>query len=129
MANNGKQNELTTRQKRAITALLVAPDRKAAAEAAKVGYRSINRWLAEDPYFVSQLNQAETLMIADQVRALVRDMGDNRETMRTIRDSERNSAADRLRAAKYLDDSLQRWRDYLNLETRIAELEALIYDN
>jgi hypothetical protein len=49
--------------------------------------------------------------------------------MRTIRDSERNSAADRLRAAKYLDDSLQRWRDYLNLETRIAELEAMIYDN
>jgi hypothetical protein len=129
MANNGKQNELTTRQKRAITALLVAPDRKAAAEAAKVGYRSINRWLAEDPCFVSQLNQAETLMIADQVRALVRDMDANRETMRTIRDSERNSAADRLRAAKYLDDSLQRWRDYLNLETRIAELEAMIYDN
>lgn len=124
MANNGKP-ELTPRQLRAINALLVASDKRAAAELANVGYRSIIRWL-EDPSFLTALRQAEGRLLGDSVRVLVTDMQTNQQTIRAIRDNPGNPASVRLRAAIAIDDSLKSWRDLQNLETRIAALEDTV---
>lgn len=127
MAINGKPG-LTPRQHRAINALITAPDKKAAAELANVGYRSIIRWL-EDPIFITALNQAEGSLLGDAVRSLVSDMQKNQETIRSIRDDQLNPANVRLRAAAILDDSLLRWRDLTNFENRIQALEVLYERN
>jgi transcriptional regulator with PAS, ATPase and Fis domain len=49
MAINGNYSErLTHRQKRAITALLASKDVKAAAEVAKIGERTLYRWMTQE---------------------------------------------------------------------------------
>ena len=127
MANNGKPGELTPRQKRAITALLSAPDKRAAAASAGVGYQSVIRWF-KDPVFVTALNQAEGELLGDAVRSLIADMAKNQEVLRSIRDNQDNPPNVRRMAAADLDNSALKWRDLRNFEIRIKALEDL-YDS
>ena len=62
--------ELTTRQRAAIAALLAAPSVLAAAHNAGVGARTLYRWL-EDPTFRKALQEAEDLAIDAASRRLL----------------------------------------------------------
>ena len=118
MAKNG----LTSKQSLAIAALLTCPTQAAAAEAAGIGHRTLTRYL-QDPNFIEILKEAETALIADNVRALVADMQANRAVMSDIRDNPRNQAGVRLRAAIAIDNSLKAWRDLYTIEQRLTDLE------
>ena len=126
MANSGNHiKKITTRQRRAIAALLTERDAKKAAESAGVGYRSLCRWL-DDRLFLVELKRAEGEVIAEAVRSLINDMGKNYEVMREIRDG-RAAPNVRLRAAIARDQALLRWREALDIEQRIGELEKAVF--
>lgn len=124
MAKNG----LTSKQSLAIAALLANPTQAAAAEAAGVGPRTLTRYL-QDPNFIQALKEAETSIIADNVRALVADMQANRAVMSDIRDNARNAPSVRLRAAIAIDNSLKAWRDLYTIEQRLTDLEKRLEVN
>lgn len=119
MAKNG----LTSKQSLAIAALLSNPTQGAAAEAAGLSTKTLNRYL-QDPDFIEALKQAESALIADNVRALVSDMQANRAVMSEIRDNPRTQAGVRLRAAIAIDNSLKAWRDLYTIEKRLTDLES-----
>ena len=116
------KNDLNSKQSLAIAALLSCPTQAAAAEAAGIGHRTLTRYLT-DPDFIEALKQAESALIADNVRALVSDMQANRAVISEIRDNPRNQAGVRLRAAIALDNSLKAWRDLYTIEQRLTDLE------
>lgn len=120
-------DKLTPRQKRALTALLSAPDKKAAAELAGVGYRSLNRWLTDD-LFTAELRRAESDIIAAAVRSLIADLAKNIKTMRTIRDNDQAAEAVRLRACQVIDQSLLKWREN-DFENRLTALEKAVLND
>ena len=122
------KNDLTSKQSLAIAALLACPTQAAAAEAAGIGHRTLTRYLA-DPDFIEALKQAESALIADNVRALVSDMQANRQVMAEIRDKPSNPAGVRLRAAIALDNSLKAWRDLYTIEQRLTDLERRLEVN
>jgi len=117
------KNDLNSKQSLAIAALLSCPTQAAAAEAAGIGHRTLTRYLT-DPDFIEALKQAESALIADNVRALVSDMQANRAVISEIRDNPRNQAGVRLRAAIALDNSLKAWRDLYTIEKRLTDLES-----
>jgi len=123
MANDPKK--LTTRQKKAISALIIAPDKKAAAELAGVGYRSLNRWF-EDDHFMAELRRAEGDLIGEAVRSLIADLAANIKTMLDIRDHPRTPVSVKLRACQAIDQSLLKWREALDMEQRLAALEKAV---
>ena len=114
---------LTSKQSLAIAALLSNPTQGAAAEAAGLSTKTLNRYL-QDPDFIEALKQAESALIADNVRALVSDMQANRAVMSEIRDNPRTQAGVRLRAAIAIDNSLKAWRDLYTIEKRLTDLES-----
>ncbi len=123
MANTNKT--ITPKQKRAITALLNAPDKIAAAKVAGVGYRTLNRWLTDD-LFLAELKIAEGELIACAVRSLIGDLEKNIETMKSIRDEKDTPDSVRLRAAQAIDSSLLKWRESLDIERRLEALEKVV---
>ena len=121
-----KDVNLSVNQRRAIGALLECSRIEDAADRAGVTDRTIYRWL-QDPFFVAELRQAETTALGDAIRSLIADQKSNYEVMRSVRDDRRSSAAVRLRAAVALDNSLLKWRQFIDFEERITELERVIY--
>lgn len=119
---------LTSKQSLAIAALLSNPTQGAAAEAAGLSTKTLNRYL-QDPDFIEALKQAESALIADNVRALVSDMQANRAVMSEIRDNPRTQAGVRLRAAIAIDNSLKAWRDLYTIEQRLTDLERRLEVN
>jgi len=117
---------ITTRQHRAIAAMLTAPDHKTAAEVARIGYRTLNRWLSEDDLFNAELRRAESDLIAGAIRSMVADQAANLQVMRDIRDKPVMPPAIRLRAAVALDQSLRNWREVEDIEPRISALEKAV---
>lgn len=128
MATNGNPgSELSPRQRRAIAALLSEPDVKAAAKAANIGYRTINRWLAELPEFRAALTQAEGATIDAAGRRLLAGQDSALNVLAEIMDNHDNRPGDRMRAAAAWLDFALRWRELRNVEERLADLEAAVY--
>jgi hypothetical protein len=117
---------LTTRQFGALRALLECDSIIEAAKRANVAETSIYNWL-KDETFLAELQAAEKQIIDAAIRVLVADMFENIKVMRSVRDDQSNSATVRLRAAKSLDDSLLKWRELATIESRVYEIERLIY--
>ena len=125
MADN---STLTRKQRRAIAALLNSRTIQDAATNAGVSERTLYRWLVETT-FVLAMRAAEGNAIAEAVRVLITDLATNHNTLRTLRDDIKLPASVRLRAAVSLDDSLLRWRQLLDIETRLTRLEEVVYAN
>ncbi len=118
------QNGLSPRQRRAIRALLVEKNIKAAAKVAKVGHRTLTRWLTQ-PDFLLELRQAEAGALDEASRLLVREAGPAVEALATIRDNALNSAASRVSAARAILDNTIRLRELAAVEERLRALEAM----
>lgn len=127
MAENGRQNnKLKSKQARAITALLSEATIESAAKAAKVGDRTLRRWLADDLNFQAELTQAEAQLIDKGTRQLISLMSTSVETIAAIRDDRDAPYSVRLRAAVTLLDMLVRYRELRNIEIRLGALEEII---
>jgi hypothetical protein len=125
MASNGTPGKLLPRQRRAIVALLTSKDVKAAAELAKVGERTLYRWM-QMPAFRLALLSAEGDAIDQATRQLITLQGPAIDVIAGILADQDNHPAVRLRAAQSVLDYLLRLRELRDVESRLAALEAKV---
>lgn len=126
MAQNGTPTpDLSTRQRRAIAALLSERDITGAARAARVGRRSLVRWLSE-PSFRGALIKAEGEAIDQATRRLVGFQDSAVGKLGSLITSG-GSEYIQLKAAQSVVDYLLKLRELRNLESRIHALEEVIF--
>lgn len=127
MAHNGSPGQkLTPRQRRSIVALLSERDVSHAAIAAKVGRRTLVRWLAE-PAFQAELSRAEGEAIAAATRRLVRYQDSAIDKLGDLV-AVGSSETLQLRAAQSVLDFLIKLRDLRNTEERLSALENAVFN-
>jgi hypothetical protein len=122
MAKNGK---LTTKQQAAIAALLTARDVRAAAKSAKVGERTLHRWL-EDSAFQAALKEAEHTALDIAVRRLTGASQLAIDTLLIVMTNKENAAGTRLRAADVILARLLELRQLATLDERVKHLEEIV---
>lgn len=121
MASN---DNLSAKQRNAISALLVDGNIRSAAESAGIAERTLHRWL-ELPDFQAALVEAQSGVLSVHVAALAAELGNNRQAIIDLRDNAKHEST-RLRAAIALDESLRQWRSMAEFERRLLALEAMI---
>jgi hypothetical protein len=114
--------ELTTKQTKAITALLTSRTVTEAATAANISARQLYRWL-ELPGFVTALKAAESQVIDAATRRLLAGMGDALDTLHELMTTAESESVRRAAADNWLAQVL-RVRELADLEKRLAALEA-----
>ena len=112
---------LTQKQAKALAALLTHQTIADAANEAGVTDRTLYRYL-NDPNFAAQLREQQAVMIADNVRRLTGMSGDALTALKDLMDSS-DSDSVKVRAAKEILSGFLKYREILNLESRILELE------
>ena len=124
MAENG--NDLSTKQVRAVQALLSAKNVAEAAERSGVGGRTLHRWLTEDDAFRAALAAAEAELLDAATRRLLCLQGVAIDTFEAVLSNEEASLALKLRAAGQVLDISLKLREVHNFEARMAELERAV---
>ena len=123
MAENGTDNAVISgKQQRAILALLSTKNVAEAAARAKVGERTLWRWLG-DPMFRVHLAGAEADMLDAATRRLLQLQEGAIETVQAIMQDGEASAGVRLRAAQAVLDYLLKLRELRHVEQRLTALE------
>lgn len=121
MAENGK---LTKRQKQGLDALLRHGTVRAAAAETMIGERTLYRWCTEVPAFQAELRQHQSAVLDETGRALTGlAMGAVGVYENLL---EHYDARVQLRAADSVMSHLIRIRELVDIERRLAELEAVI---
>ena len=120
-------DKLTPRQNKAIGCILTAKNLQAAATKADIPIRSIARWMTE-PVFIAELQRRESEALADITRQLASYAGAAVGTIADLLD-DGYPPATRLRAAEVLLNQLTRLRELTSIESRLADLEAAIYQD
>jgi hypothetical protein len=128
MATQVGKVTLSTKQQKAIAALLVSKDVQSAAIQAGVSERTLHRWINEDDPFRSALRAAEAQAIDDAVRRLVGAANSALNVLMVLMLDQKTPAAVRLRAAISVLEQLVKLRELNNLEQRIARLEEFYGD-
>ena len=124
MADNG----ISPRQRRTIVALLSERTIESAAQKAKIGERTLYRWLS-DPTFKQALLKAEGEAIDLATRQLIRLQNPAILTIQgTLQNSEIPPSV-KLRAAQIVFEYLLKLRELRNLEKRLVNLEAVVYEH
>ena len=114
---------LTPRQRKAVEALLTTGDKSQAAELAGVKRQTVYKWLKQ-PDFQQSLRDAEAEALASLSQALAR-LGD--KAARTLdRGMDADSDTVSIRAADIVLQRLLQLRELIDLDARVAELEARI---
>jgi len=123
MAKNIELKEITTKQKRTVTALLTSENIGQACELAGISRTTLARWL-KDPQFMKELTKAEGESIKQASRELLAGQADALATIREIMTS--GQPATRLKAANDWLALLFKYREVDQLEERISRLEERI---
>ncbi len=116
-------DDLTPKQRKAVRALLAAPDVTAAAKEAGCSRDTVYRWMGE-PAFVAALHAGEAEALAAVSRSLVRLAERAAATLEGAMSDEGTPAATRVRAADAVLGRLLQVRELVTLETRVRELES-----
>lgn len=120
MASNGN---LTARQRRFITFLLVEKDVKSAADKAGIGERTAYRWM-KNPGVKSAILEAEGAALQTVTRALIRLASQAVETLEgAMADGDARQSA-KIRAADIILGRLLSLRELSDIEQRITALEV-----
>jgi hypothetical protein len=122
MAESGSPT-LRPRELRAIQALLTEPTLEKAAKAAKIGERTLYRWLRRED-FRDAFDVARRDALLQSMATL---QGATAEAVQTLREVLADAAArpaDRISAARTVLDFALRGAEMLDLEPRLAALEA-----
>ena len=119
------KNGMTPKQKIAAENIAAGQTIEYAAVAAKVASRTVYRWLEGDTF-----TQGIADYQRDATKAHMRALTGELRNIRTIvlacmNDADAGWSA-RLKACDMLESSLHRWRDAVDIEERIAALEARI---
>ena len=116
------ENVLTTKQQRAIAALISEPSNRKAAKVAGVAEKTIQRYL-EDENFKDALAQAESALIDGASRQL---LSGQTQALMVLSDIMQNSndTNRRLAAVAWLELSIK-VRDWKSIEERLTRLENM----
>jgi len=116
---------VTSKQRRAIEALVTTGQVTDAADAAQVARRTVYRWLRQDA-FRGALDEAEAEAVAEVSRSLLALGRDAVDTIgETMRDPEVSPTV-RVRAADIVFGRMVRLRELTELENRVQALEDKI---
>jgi len=121
------ENGITTKQQKAIAALLSERTIGAAAKAAGVGERTLYNWLNE-PNFRAALRDVETDLLNTVTRRLSAGLTLALDTLETLMKKARHESTRHAAAVSWLNLSLK-FRDTLEIDERLTALEAAIHDN
>lgn len=119
------ENVLTSRQRRALVALLTHKSIGEAARACKLSEKSLQRYL-QNPDFRAALTELETATIDEAGRRLLSGQTLALDTLEDLMKDALKESDQRLSAAAWLDFAL-RWRELRNVELRLADLEEAVY--
>ena len=118
-----QSDTLKPAQLRAVAALLVERDVRAAAKAAGVSERALWRWM-DLPDFQRELKQAEARAVDAAVRRLADLTGEAVDTLRAVMADTEAPAGSRVTAANAALSRLMDLKQLNDLEGRLAAVEA-----
>ena len=118
-----KKDELTSKQRAAIAALIAGCNHGEAAARAGVHGNQVTKWL-KDPAFIQALRDAEALALEAVSRDLLALASKARQAIETVLDDDQAADSLRLRAADITLTKLLAIRELASLEARITALEA-----
>ena len=124
----GHDMALSYRQKRTIPALLASRNFQQAAQVARVGTRTLFRWLKNDPDFRTALLEAENRTIDEATRRLLAGQEQALDTLVNVMTKADKQSDKRLAAVAWLDIAL-RWCELRNFEQRLSMLEERLHEN
>lgn len=128
MAINGRSSDLLSpKQRRAIIALLTSRNVQEAAIKAKVGKRTLHRWLTK-PEFLAALLEAEEEAIDKATRRLIGLQEEAIETIQAVMNDKEATHTVRLRAAQTILEHSLKLRELRNIEVRLTQLEVNEHD-
>ena len=119
MAGHGEKK--SRRREQAVEALLSTPTVEAAAARAKVGVRTLTRWLNEDETFKRMYRQARRRLVERAISTLQRVSNAAATVLAVELQSDR--AADRIRAACEVLDRAVGGIELLDLAERLDDIE------
>ncbi len=114
---------LTSKQERAISALLAHSTVESAASAGGVSERSIYRWL-RDEQFRAAFDEARRQALQDALRRLQAVAGEAVDALREIIEDKDVRPAERVSAARVALDFAMRGSELLDVQERLAALEV-----
>lgn len=123
MDANGR--ELSTKQSKAIAALLSERSIDAAAKAAGIGQTTMHRWLNDD-LFVAALRQAEAGLLDAATRRLLALQGDAIDALQNVLQDGDTPPGTRVQAARVVLEAMLKLRDSWQVEQRLTMLEGMI---
>lgn len=118
------ETALTPPQQRAIEALLTHETQQDAAKAARVGQRSIRRWLTQEP-FRAALARQRTRLLEEAGTVLARGASRAANSLVRMAGGELPPSSARVQAARAVLDLALRAAELDDVLKRLAELEAL----
>ncbi len=118
MAENSR---LTSKQNRAITALVSSRGIRQASQVTEIPERTLYRWLRQ-PAFRAALTEAESLAVEHAARRITA-LSDQAVNVLEHAMSDRTPMTIRLRAAQSVLEYLLKLRELVSIEERLARLE------
>ena len=118
---------ISTKQTRAIVCLLESKTVGEAAKKAQVGERTLYTWLS-DVDFRKALKEAESETINLATRRLMTGQGQALDTLEVLMTKAKHESTRRQAAIDWLN-MLLRFREQVDNESRLAELEEIVKDN
>lgn len=123
---NNTEYSITTKQQKAIAALLSEKTIGAAAKSAGVGERTLYTWL-DEPNFKAALRSAEREILDEVTRRLSAGQSLALDTLQKLVTSARHESTKLRASVAWLELSLK-FRDINDIEDRLTALEAAIHD-
>jgi len=118
-----KNDELSTRQKRMITALITSKNIGEACGKSGVSRSTLARWMLQN-MFLKALIVAEQGAISEASRSLIAGQEDALETLRLLMTSGESEMVKRQAANDWLNH-LFKYRELVDIEIRLARLEEV----
>ena len=115
---------MTQRQQKALAALIRAPTRAAAAEAAGVGVSTLRRWLKEDKAFQAAYREALSELLEDASAQAKGNLSRALDVLTEIMRKGENSQV-RITAARSMLEYGLKLHDAAEVERRLSDLEQM----
>lgn len=116
---------MTPKQNKVLAALLTAPNKAAAAQAAGISPRTLRDYLA-DPGFQAEYKRAFAGLVEDATRQAQQAIAPALSTLREIVESENENAQARISAARSILEYSMKLTEQTDILARLIELEAAI---
>jgi hypothetical protein len=120
-----KSGELSTKQRRAVAALLTSATVEQAAQKAQIGHRTLTRWLAENEPFRTALANAEADLVSQAARSIAAGAVESVAILRSIQLDGNATNREKIQAGAVVLGNMPKLRLLGSLEAAIEELQRV----